>query len=339
LTLAALTFLSPAAAFVAVVVLVPLGALVVAASRVARVRAALGLPHPERMLDRRTAVAASAVVLLLALAAAQPALTRGPKQRVRTDAEVLFVLDTSQSMAASHGPRGATRLERAKRQAASLRAELRDVPSGVATLTDRVLPNLLPVTDAAAFDATLQRAVAIEDPPPFETTVRATDFAALAGVPEAGFFDPSARHRVVVLLTDGETRPYDSASVSKSFGASPRAGLVAVRLWRADEAIYRTPTRSDPSYRPDPTSAQLLAGLAAVTGGSVFQEGEVGAAVSAVRDALGTGPTKVVGRVQSVEPLGPYVAFAALLPLAFLFSPRGARARRRAPARPASAQS
>ena len=336
---AALTFLTPTAALVAAVGVLPLAALAVAAARVARVRAALGLPHPERSLDRGAAAAASAIVLLLALTAAQPAFTRGPKDRVRTDAEALFVFDISQSMAASSGPKGATRLERAKREAERLRAGLADIPSGVATLTDRVLPNLLPVADRAAFGATVRRALAIEDPPPFETSVRATDFGALANVPDAGFFDPSTRHRVVVLLTDGETRPYDSAAVSKSFGDPPRAGLIAIRLWRADEAIYRTPTRPDPSYRPDPTSAEQLAGLAAVTGGRVFQEGELAAAGAAVRDVLGSGPTKVVGRVQRVDPLGPYVALAALLPLAFLFSPRAGRARRRAPARPASARS
>ncbi len=218
--LASLTFLTPAAGLVAVLVVLPLGALAVAAARVGRVRDALGLRSAAGGVDRRTAVAAASVVLLLALAAAQPALTRGPKQRVRTDAEALFVIDISQSMAASSGASGPTRLQRATQEAERLRAQLRDVPSGIATLTDRVLPNLLPVTDTNAFDATLRRTIAIEDPAPFETTVRATDFAALANVPEAGFFDPSARRRVVVFLTDGETRPYDSAAVSKTFGAA-----------------------------------------------------------------------------------------------------------------------
>jgi hypothetical protein len=337
--LESLTFLTPRAALVAFAVVVPLAAFVVAASRVARVRSALGLRNPQRLLDRRAAAAAALVVLLLALAAAQPALTRGPKLRMRTDAQVLFVLDISQSMAASSGPKGLTRLDRAKREAARLRSELGDIPAGIATLTDRVLPNLLPVTDRAAFDATLQRSILIEEPPPFETAVRATDFAALADVPESGYFDPSARHRVVVLLTDGETRPYDSAAVSKAFGAGPRAGLIAVRLWRADEAIYRTATRADPSYRPDPTSAEQLASLAAVTGGRVFQEGEIAPTIAAIRAELGNGPMREVGRVDRVDPLGPYIALAALLPLLFLFSPRAGRARRRAPARPASAQS
>lgn len=334
--LASLTFLTPAAGLVAILVVVPLAAFAVAASRVARVRSALGLPDPQHLRDRRAAAAAALVVLLLALTAAQPALTRGTKQRVRTDAQVLFVVDISQSMAASSGPKQATRLDRATREAERLRAALPEVPAGVATLTDRVLPDLLPVADSSAFDATMRRSIAIEQPAPFETAVRATDFGALAAIPNAGYFDPSARHRVVVLLTDGETRPYDAAAVSKAYGASPRAGLVAVRFWRADEAIYRTPTRADPSYRPDPSSAEQLAGLAAVTGGRVFQEGELAPATEAIRGALGSGPTHETGRLQRVDPLGPYVALAALLPLAFLFSPRAGREQRRAPERSAS---
>jgi hypothetical protein len=337
--LASLTVLTPVAALVALVVVVPLAAFAVAASRVARVRAVLGLPHPERVLDRRAGAAAAGVVILLALAAAQPALSRGPQQNVRTDAQVLFVLDISQSMAASTGPKGATRLDRAKGEAERLRAALTDIPSGVATLTDRVLPNLLPVPDPVAFDATLRESVAIEQPPPSETAVRATDFGALASVPDSGFFEPSAKHRVVVLLTDGETRPIDAASVSRVFGPSPRVGLITVRFWRADEAIYRTPTRADPSYRPDPTSAVHLASLAGVTGGKTFQEGEIAPAAAAIRGELGSGPTRSVGRVEQVVPLGPYFALAALLPLAFFFSRRVGPGRRRAPGRAASAQS
>jgi hypothetical protein len=241
-------------------------------------------------------------------------------------------------MAASSGPKGLTRLERAKLDAQRLRAALPDIPSGVATLTDRVLPNLLPVPDRGAFDATVQLAVAIEQPPPSTTSVRATDFGALAVVPESGFFDPSAKRRVVVLLTDGETRPFDSAAVSKRFGASPRPALIAMRFWRADEAIYRAGGRADPSYRPDPSSAAQLASLAAVSGGRVFPEGDVAPAAAAVRAALGNGPTRTVGRVQRVDPLGPYVALAALIPLALFFSRRAAGGRRRAPARSASAQ-
>src|SRR3954451_10996709 len=162
-----------------------------------------------------------AVVALLALAAAQPAVSNTHSQRVRTDAEALFVVDTSQSMAASAGPKGRTRLERATAAARRLRAAVPSVPSGVATLTDRVLPNLLPVGDVAAFDATLRHSVAIAQPPPREQSVRATSFGALAGIHGPGYFEGSPNLRAIVLLTAGESASYDANAVAKALRGSP----------------------------------------------------------------------------------------------------------------------
>ena len=53
-------------------------------------------------------------------------------------------------MAASATPNSPTRLERAVAAAVKLRASIPDVPAGVATLTDRVLPDLFPVPDIGA---------------------------------------------------------------------------------------------------------------------------------------------------------------------------------------------
>ena len=187
-----MTFLTPLAGLVALAALLPALGLGAGGRRLARVRAALDLP-PGGELDRVVLAASTAVVLLLALAAAQPAWTRTTTQRVRTDAQALFVVDVSQSMAAAAGAKTPTRLDRATRAAVTMRAALGDVPSGVATLTDRVLPDLLPVADAAAFDSTLTRAVGIEEPPPAETDVRATSFGALASIATSGYFDPGAK--------------------------------------------------------------------------------------------------------------------------------------------------
>ena len=258
---------------------------------------------------------------MLALAAAQPALSRTSKQRIRTDAAALFVIDTSQSMAAAPGPRRSTRLDRAALLAERLRAAIPDVPAGVATLTDRVLPDLLPVADAAAFDTTLQRAVGIERPPPRAVSVRATSFAALGAVPHGGYFDPSAHRRIVVLLTDGETSIFDAAPVGRAF-ANSRTSLVGIRVWGENEAIYSAAGRRDPNYRPDPSGREQLALLASATGGRAFEERDAAAAVAAVKAALGRGPTKTVGRTRSTRPLAPYVALVALLPLAFVYRRR-----------------
>jgi|tagenome__1003787_1003787.scaffolds.fasta_scaffold20968995_4 hypothetical protein len=317
--LASLVFLTPTAGVVALAVLLPILAFLIAERRVERVRNVLLLEAPRGGLDLIVLAALAAAVLVLALAAAQPALADKSTQRVRTDAQVLFVVDTSASMAASSGAAGRTRLSRATAAAARLRAAIADVPSGVATLTDRVLPNLLPAPDAASFDATLNQAVAINEPPPRELNPRATSFGALAAVPGAGYFQPSARHRAVVLLTDGETTYFDAGNVGRAFAAKPRTDLVAVRFWRGNEAIYAPSGKSDPNYRPDANGKAQLASLAAATGGQAVEEGDLASAASSLRSLLGTGPTHAVGRTQRTHPLAPYVAVLALLPLLLVF--------------------
>jgi hypothetical protein len=318
--LAALVLLTPVAALVAAAVLLPLAAFVLAERRVAAVRRLLELGPPRGGINLPLLGSLAAVVLVLALAAAQPALSHTEKQRVRTDAEVLFVVDISQSMAASSGPHGSTRLKRAISAATRLRSSIPEVPSGVATLTDRVLPNLLPVPDTAAFGATLEQTVAINEPPPRELNVRATNFEALSAIPKSGYFEPSATHRAIVVLTDGESSFFDAAAVGRSLTSAPRANFLAVQFWHGNEAIYSASGKTDPNYRPDPTSKTQLATLAAAAHGQVFPEGEMKKTSIALRSVLSSGPTRSVGRTPSRQPLAPYVALVALLPLGVIFA-------------------
>jgi hypothetical protein len=311
-----LTFLTPVGALVGLAVAVPLLARVAGERRVGAVRAELGLRRPNARREARPLVAVVGVFALLALAATQPALSHETSQRVRRDAQVLFVVDTSRSMAAASG--GAPRIARAESVAVRLRAAIPEVASGVATLTDRVLPDLLPVADVPSFDATVRRTVGIEKPPPRTVAARATTYAALGAIPSAGFFDPSARRRVVVLLTDGESAPFDAGAVAASLRG---ASLVTVRFWRADESIA-----GEPAYQPDPASSASLAALAAAAGGRVYGEGQAGAAGAAIRRQLGTGPTaRVAARTRRETPLGPLLVLAALAPLALLLFDRGRR--------------
>jgi hypothetical protein len=326
--LAAIVFLTPAAALVGVAVLIPLAAFVLAERRVGVVRRVLTLQPPRGGVDVTTLASLTAVVLLLALAAAQPALSNTETQRVRTDAEALFVLDISQSMAASRGRGGSTRLDRAKSAALRLRASLPSVSSGVATLTDRVLPNLLPVPDAPAFDATVRQTVAINQPPPRELNVRATNFVALSSIPNSGYFQSSATHRAIVLLTDGESNFYDPASVGRALGGTPRTAFLAVQFWKRDESIYRASGKPDPNYRPDPASNTQLAALAGATRGRVFTEGKLGDAAASLRTLFGSGPTRAVGSTPTKHPLAPYIALLALFPLGLIFA-RNLRFQRR----------
>jgi hypothetical protein len=321
---ASLVVLTPLAGVVAAACVLPLAAAWLAARNVARVRAALGLERPVGARAWSVPAALAAVVLLLALAAAQPAWRTTSERRVRADAQVFVAIDTSRSMLASASPAAPTRLARAKRLAIAIRQALPGVAVGVGTLTDRVLPNLLPSPDEAAFAATVREAVAIEQPPPAERNVKATTLAALAQVPPGGTFAPSARHRALVVLTDGESRPFDPAAVASALGRAPATALVLVQVWGADESIYGVDGTPEGAYRPDPAGRAALESLAAATGGTLVGEGRAGAAARAVRAALGSGPERAAGSERRTRSLGRWVALAALAPLALVLRRRNA---------------
>lgn len=307
-----MTFLTPFCAFAALAALLPLGASVHGRIRAAALARRLGLDPPPRWSVGPRSAAAAAAVALLGLAASQPALTDDALVRARTDVAVLFVLDTSRSMAASLTPTSPTRLARAIDAAVALRAAIPEVPAGVATFTDRVLPDLLPVPDVAGFDGVVERAVAIEDPPPTAQAVRVTNYAALDEVAGGDYFAPGVTRRVVVLLTDGESNPFDPGALSGRLGPRDGYRFVAIRFWNANEAVYDANGHAEPAYHPDPTGRVLLAQLAAALGGRSFEESQTGAAASYLRQVVGRGPTGRARRVLGQHSLAPYLAGLAL---------------------------
>jgi hypothetical protein len=328
-----LTFLTPSAGVVALAVLAPAAALALARTRVRRVRRTLGLPPPARAIARARLVAVAGIPLLLALAAAQPVLRSAASRTVRTDAAAFVVVDTSESMSAAAGPHAPTRLEQAKRVALAAGSALGSIPIGVATFTDRVLPDLFPTADQATFDSTI-RSLAIASPPPRETSRVATSFGALAALARAGYFLPTERHRAILLISDGESRAFDASALARTLAARPRVQVVAVRVGGSGDRLYAN-GRAAGTYRADTAGArQAMSELASATGGRVVTSGA--AAAAALRRALGTGPTRHVGTTSDERALAPFIVLLALLPLLYaLRGPDGQRslaprARRRA---------
>ena len=329
-----MTFLTPLCGFVALLAVLPLGAALLAHRRTEFVRRALRLPAPERRAELLPPSLAAAGIVLLGLAAAQPALTRSSSPRVRRDVQAVFVLDTSRSMAASASPTAPTRLDRAAAAAIRLRAATPQVESGVLTLTDRVLPDLLPVADIQGFDGVVQRAVRIESPPPRASAVRATTYGALADIVSGNVFAPTATRRIVVLLTDGESNPVQSGDLADKLAAERGYRFVSIRFWRGNESVYDAEDKAEPAYRPDPSGRTTLRDLAAALGGRSFEEGDVGAAAAYLRGLAGSGPSvRVAGTNRSRFALGPYIALPALLAIlaalgASTLAPTGIRLRR-----------
>ena len=316
----ALVLLTPLGSLVALAALVSLAGLAVAARRERRARDILRLPPPPPARRLPRVLGLVAVSGLLGLAATQPAWRTTDHAHVRTDAQALFVIDVSRSMRAARGPSQPTRLARAKSEAITLREAIPEVPSGVATLTDRVLPDLLPSPDRALFRSTVEQAVSIESPPPGTTAVLATSLQAIGAVGTQNFFPPTATHRLVVVLTDGESTPVDPQQVARMLAAGPGVRIVLVHVWASGEQVS-TGGRAETAYREDPQSGRTLESLAQAAGGSAFGERELGAAARAAVSALGSGPTDVEGTTQHVRALAPYAAAAAILPLLLLIGP------------------
>jgi von Willebrand factor type A domain len=313
-----LGFASPAAALLALVALIPLAALLAVRARARGIRQVLRLPEPGKRAQRLPLVALGVAGALIGLAAAQPVLQRDADRLVRTDAEAWVILDTTRSMLAQEDPDSRIRLDRAKAGAQAVKDSLPNVPVGIASLTDRVLPHLFPTTDDDVFRATLERSVAIENPPPrsgFLALVTRLD--AVGSLQELNFFNRNTRRRVAVVLTDGESLPFAPDRVARRLSGPPRVDALFVHVWGESERVF-TRGVPEPAYRPDPTSRPTLETLASVTGGRVYTDAEAGSAAAKARELIGQGPTIEQGERRVRYALSPYLAGAAFLPLALL---------------------
>lgn len=313
-----MSFLSPLGALVVFVGVVPLVAFMRSERARVRVTRLLRLHEADSRARLVPVVGSLVIAALLGIAATQPTIVRHSSQRVRTDAEAWFVLDTSRSMKASAGRRAPTRFARAQELAIRLQDALGDVPVGLASITDRVLPHLFPTTDRDTFDLTVHKVIGIERPPPSDAfSTRITTLGSIARVVSGNFYDPSAKKRLLVVFTDGETKPFTDASIGTVFRQPPGVHAIFVRIWGARERVYYGDTK-DPLYRPDPMSAVYIRQLAATAGGSAIEGSDFGRLLKTARADLGQGPTRAVGSERRELALAPYLAALCFLPLAFV---------------------
>lgn len=311
-----MSFLTPVAVLFGLLAAVPLAVFVSRKRRVEHVRSALGLSASAGRSWIVLAICLAAVPVLVGVAAAQPVVTSTRTVPQRSDAEVWVVVDTSRSMLASAGADEETRFRRAQEDVIALQQELPEVPLGVASFTDRVLPHLFPTVDRRVFTETVREALGVERPPPstsFGTNVTALD--ALGALPTLAFYTPAVERRALVVFTDGESQPV--STLATDFAQEPRIAVTFVKMGEKSERIWESGV-SEAAYSPDPAAAATLAAAATAVEGQVLEEGQVEEAAAAVRAALGTGPTtprRIEGNRQA---LMPYVALLAILPLAFV---------------------
>jgi hypothetical protein len=324
------TFAQPPAALVALLGLVPLAIALYKLRASRALRRELGLARPSRWTSLARPLALLWLFALLGLAAAQPSLQRQHAERVRADAEVVLAIDNSRSMLASETVNGPRRFERALAFAGQLRAALPEVPIGVSSLTNRLLPYVFPTTDRHDFSLVLAEAYGIESPPPSlayatlpgTSGTRAakwvTSFAPVNQAATQAFFRPSARKRVLVVLSDAETQEFASRRVLlhlRDAGITP----IVVRFWKPDERIFRLDGGIEPYVPTQSDELELLhrAGWAAV------REGDAAPVAERIRKALGSGPVASVGFSRTRQPVAPALVVAAFAPLLLLLLPAG----------------
>jgi hypothetical protein len=313
-------FLTPLGGLAAFALLLPIGAVLLRERRDGRLRRALRLSPPARRVV--PALAGAAVVACFAAAAAQPAIRTSAGAQVRKDAQIYFVFDISGSMAASARPGAPTRLVRAKTFALGLHRQLAEVPAGVATLSDRLLATLPPTADQPLFVRIIRRVIGVNRPPPAGIAHISTQFSALVDLALQRYFSSGTPHRLAVVLSDTETDYFDPGTLRNSLAAL-QVGLVIVRFWHPDEAIYGPKGKRDPKYQPDAMNLPRVQTLGSESvGGRLFGEGDLGAVARASHAYLGHGPTRAVAPERRTIHLGPYAVLASVLPLLFLFRRR-----------------
>ena len=311
------SFLTPVAALFGLLAAIPLAMFGSRRRRAERVQRSLGLradpPHRWLLL----ALCLAAVPVLVGVAAAQPVVTSTRTVPQRSDAEVFVVIDTSRSMLASDSADGTVRIQRAQDEALALQEELPDIPVGIASMTDRVLPHLFPTVDRRVYRETMLEAVGIERPPPstsFGTNVTTLD--SLGVIPTLSFFAPAAKKRAVVVFTDGESQPI-STVLSSDYAQAPKIDVTFVKVGDAEERIYESGV-AEAGYEGDPNADATLGQAAQAVSGRVLREGQVADAAAAVREAVGAGPTQPRRIEGNRQALMPWVALLALIPLGFV---------------------
>jgi hypothetical protein len=307
--------LTPLAALIALLGLVPLALALVVERRNARSRAMLGLPEPPRSRRWSLPIAIAVLVVALSLAAAQPLVRHSRPHLSRADAEAFVAVDISRSMKASATAHSPSRLDRARRIARRIRSALPEVPTGIGTFTDRPLPLVLPIPDRAAFTAAVTRSLGIEQPPGLQNGTTISSFDAVAPFPLEGYFAPTAKQRLLVILTDAESTGFNEAGVRKSFETKPRTDVVLVRIGRAGERVFDASGQPESAYIPPPATGETLRSFLDATHGRAYDEGQVGGAEQAAREALGSGPTVTLGTSSGGHDLAPWLVVAAAVPL------------------------
>jgi hypothetical protein len=329
-----MTLLAPWLLLLALLGVMPVGAIVGMRRRQRRAAAALGLTPVSRR--RLAAEAALALLALAALAVVAATPVRWQRDTVgeRRDAQAYVVIDTSRSMLARRSVEAPDRLETARTTARYLAAALpANLPVGLAAFNDQPLPLLAPTVDRDALRDTLPNAnISLPTSPMYLSndsfaatrTPQSSNYAALVVMAVSSFYSPETAHRLLFFLTDDDTSSYRAGAVARTLR---RAGimLIAIRVGSETDRLYfqvGSTIRIDAHYRFARRNMRLLAATALGSGGRFVHEGDTGAAVAFAARELGSPAPSKVRRLtteqapQDMSLVPALVAVAALVALA-----------------------
>jgi hypothetical protein len=289
-----------------------------------RVARALGLEPQRIWRAAERAVCAGVVVALAVFAASEPSLRQTTRAQLRADAEAYLYVDSSGSMFGSASASAPTRLQQARTAAARFAQELPpDLPLAAGALAQTPLPFTAPIGDRQVFVAAInQLTVPGLLPEHYYPGTTATNFSNLSLLTSARFFRPRTHQRIVIILTDAEGPPFDSAATTALLKKA-HIRLVVVRFGSLHDHIWLHPPDSRPvidsKFVPDTSSLSELRLLAAETGGGFYNQSELSAAIEKVDRLAGDGPVRPAQPLSVyANSLGPYAVLAALPFLAWL---------------------
>jgi hypothetical protein len=306
--------LTPLGALIALGVVVPLSRSRFSTVAASRSGARSACRSPGRASSAPPSRQSSSPAALLGLAAAQPRLEWTSDKRVRDDAEAIVVLDTSRSMLARTSPRSPIRYARATDAARRFRAAFPDVPVGIASFTDRVLPHLFPEPGrrrlrgdaeqvARHRPAAAARLVRLDSDPACRARVDRQPPLLHPDRPQAADLRDHRRRECP------DRRREDRRRVPATAG---RRHDLPARLGRRRAGLHGN--QLEPQYSPDPRSRGILDAAADTLGGRVYAETSLDDAIADRPRELGDGPTVVEGENANRLALAPYLAGAIFLP-------------------------
>jgi hypothetical protein len=178
---------------------------------------------------------------------------------------------------------------------------------------------VFPTTDTRIVAEALFESMGVERPGPTVslTGTPTTTLDSLASIPRLNYFSPAARKRLLVVITDAETRPLERDLATPFARRRPRIETLLVRVGGPGEEVYSAGVAED-AYQPPGGAAAALEQVASQVDGRVFAEADVAGVVAAAREALGTGPTTQRIIEGERRALMPWVALTAILPLGFV---------------------